>query len=1011
MNLTELTLKNKVVVYFMLLLVLLGGITSYFSMGKLEDSVFTVKTALVITRYPGASPHEVEQEVSEVIERAAQEMDGIDEIYSSSYAGLSIVQVDVDESLRADVMPQTWDILRKKIRDARSKLPQQAELPVIVDDFGDVYGMFYAVTGDGFSYEELNDYAQYLKRELLVADQVGKITLFGARTECIDVIINDNKITELGVNPGVIISNIQTQSNIASAGRIEMNNQYIRVKGNMSYKNLDEIKNTLIQIGNEQIYLKDIATVKKSYIEPAQNLMKFNTNEAIGLAVSTTSGGNVLLLEENINKKLSKIRANLPVGIEITEIYNEAKEVAEANNMFITNLLESVGIVVVILLLFMGLRSGILIGSGLIFSILGTLIVMNTFNISLHRTSLAAIIIAMGMLVDNAIVVTDGALVSLQRGFNKKKAIINISKTTALPLLGATAIAIFAFMPVYLAPNSAGEITRDLFLVLAISLSLSWVFAMTQTALINERFLKSTKKIEDPYGSRVYIIFKSFLEAVLKRKWISLITLVMMLFVAIVAFTKTRKAFFMPLDKTYLLIDYWLPEGSTINKVSVDLEKAEKYLFDNYKNIENITTSLSRTPPRYLLTAHTENYNSSFGQLMIETTEAEHANNMKPDLRDYFASEFPQARVRVKGYISGPPIKYKVEARFIGSDPAVLRAIADSVKLIMHNEPACGDISDNWRNKVMTWSPEYSSIKAKKAGISRKDLGETIQRLTSTGLGIGVYRENEENKPIFLKVESNSQNSTERILNTGVWSRYSNNSVPLKEVIDSVAVSWENSVIQHYNRQRAITVQCDPKDQTMTGSTLLGKIKDDIEAIPLPDGYSMMWDGEYKPSLESNEATGAYMPLAMLLIVIIIVMLFNSVRRSVIVLAIIPLSIIGVAIGLFVTGSAFGFMAIVGFLGLIGMVLKNAIVLMDQISINLSKEGLPPYQAVVSASISRSRPVFLAALTTMLGMLPIVTDSMYGSMAITIIFGLLVATVLTLVVVPLLYVIFYRVKV
>lgn len=1009
MNLTEYSLKNRVTVYFALLLVLVGGVYSYFNMGKLEDSTFTIKTALVVTQYPGASQHEVEQEVSEIIERAAQDMGCVKEIFSSSYAGLSVVQINLNEKLSPKDMPQSWDVLRKKIHDAQENLPRGLE-PIVVDDFGDVYGMFYALSGDGFSYEELNDYAQYLRRELLLADQVGKISLFGNRIESIDIIISDAKISELGINPGVIIGALNSQAEIASSGTITLNERNIRVAGNSAFNSIEGIRNTLIQLGTEQIYLKDIAEVKKSYLEPAISLMRHNKENSIGFAVSTAKGGDVLVMAEDLNKKLEKIIPTLPVGINLVPIYNQAKEVEGANKVFIVNLLESVLIVILILLLSMGLRSGILIGSGLIFSILGTLLIMYSFDISLHRTSLAAIIIAMGMLVDNAIVVTDGILVGLQKGLNRRKAILGIGKTTALPLLGATVIAILAFMPVYIAPNSVSEICGDLFLVLAVSLSLSWVFAMTQTPLTCEKFLKVDKEVKDPYVGKTYIIFKSILEKILKYRKISISCVFVLLLVGLFTFTKTDKAFFMPVEKPFFLVDYWLPEGSSAEKVSKDMAEIEAHLFDTYPEIKNVTTSLSQTPPRYVLFAIPENQNSSFGQFMIETNTYDETIDIRKKIDKYLKNNYPDARARIKGYVSGPPIKYKVEARFIGPDPSVLRLLSEKAKDIMRNEPACGDITDNWRNKVMTWNPRYSQEKASRAGILRTDLASAISRSTTTGLGIGLFRENGEMKPIFLKTDNKTLNNVESIINTSVWSERGSVAVPLKEVVGDMNLSWENSVIQRYNRQRAITVQCDPVDESMTGMALLTKVQDKIEAIPLEEGYSLMWDGEYKPSFESNKAVGTFFPLAILLIIFIIVMLFNSVRQSLIVIAIIPLSIIGVAIGLFITGKAFGFMAIVGFLGLIGMVLKNAIVLIDQIDINLNEEGILPYDAIVNAAVSRMRPVILAALTTILGMLPLVTDAMYGSMAVTIMFGLLFATVLTLLVVPLLYVLFYKIK-
>ncbi len=1011
MNLAEYTLKNRVFVYFILVLVFLGGIISYFKVGKLEDAEFTIKTALVVTRYPGASQYEVEQELTEKIERAAQQMDNIDEIYSSSYSGLSIIQIDLKESMRAKQMPQEWDILRKKINDIKGELPPGAHEPAVVDDFGDVYGMYYALTGDGYSQDQVNDYARFIQRELLTVGQVGKITLFGDRTECVDLIIDYEKLSELGVNPGVIIGALNAQSGIAAAGTIQLNQLNVRVSGNTAFNSIEDIKNTIVQVGQEQFYLKDLVKVKKSYLEPVMSMQRFNNKPAVGIGISTVNGGNVLTMADNINGKLAKITEQLPVGLELHTIYDQAREVRNANNVFVVNLIESIVIVIVILLVSMGLRSGILISSGLLFSILGTLIAMKAFDISLHRTSLSAIIIAMGMLVDNAIVVTDGIIVSLQRGLNVKKAIVNIGKSTAWPLLGATFIAILAFLPVFLAPNSAGEINEDLFKVLAISLGLSWIFAMTQTPLVCERFLKPTKDVQNPFEGKWYKLFESILEKILKYRKVSLAGVLILLVASIVAFGHTKKAFFMPLEKNYTLVDYWLPEGSNIHQVSRDMESIEEYLLDSVNAVKNVTTSIGQTPPRYILSAQTQSYNSSYGQLMIETNTLEGVDSVNSIIRNKLEVRYPNARFRIKGYIGGPPIEYKVEARFIGPDPAVLRDLAQQAEAVFRSEPAIGDITNDWRNEVLVWKPKYSQVKASKAGITRADLGNAILSSTSAGLGIGLYRDNDVMRPIFLKTDQKTQNNLERISNTQVWGVNSKASVPLKELVENnIDVSFENSVVQRYNRQRAITVQCDPLDPNMSGASLQALVQPKIESIVLPEGYSLMWDGEFKPSLEANEATGTYMPLAMLLIVLIVVMLFNSIRQSLIVMAIIPLSIIGVSIGLFVTGKAFGFMAITGFLGLIGMVLKNAIVMMDEINLNLNMENISPYEAVVNAAVSRMRPVLLAALTTIFGMFPLITDAMYGSMAVTIIFGLFFATFLTLLVLPLFYVLFYKIK-
>ncbi|MFA8435436.1 MAG: efflux RND transporter permease subunit [Marinifilaceae bacterium] len=1008
MSLAEYSVKNRVVVSFALIFILLGGIASYFKMSKLEDAEFTIKKALVITQYPGASPHEVEQEVTDVIEKAVQATRGLDYVHSESYAGLSILNVEIKQSLKNREMPQIWDILRRKVNDIQGQLPAGAKPSVVMDDFGDVYGVFYALTGDGFSYAELKDYAEYIKRELLMVDNVGKIALFGTKMESVNIEISQSKVAELGINPGMIVQTLNAQGNLVNAGAINMGSQRVRIEGDGSFQSLEEIGEVVIQgpLG-EQFLLKDIATITRDYIEPDRTMMRHNGHPALGISLSTAPGGNVVDMGEDVQKRVQELMAQLPVGIELNRVYDQAEEVVKANDMFIVNLLESVAIVVGILLLAMGLRSGLLIGSGLIFSILGTLMVMKGFDIALQRTSLAAIIIAMGMLVDNAIVVTDGALVALQKGVPRRKAIVGAATSTAWPLLGATLIAILAFLPIYLAPTNAGEICASLFMVLAISLGLSWILAMVQTPMSCDLFLKvnTSNEKSDPYGGKAYLIFRSFLEKCLKHRVASVLVLLILLVGAGFSFTKVKKAFFLELDKPQFMVDYWLPEGSHINQVSEDLKELEQYLMA-MPEVVNVTTSIGQTPPRNVLMAEAISNNPSFGQLFIETHSYDEVNAIKGNVERYIKENYPDVEPRVKTYIGGPNIKFKVEARFSGPDPAVLHELADQAKAIMRADEATKDVRDNWRQRVMVWDPQYSQARARRSMVSRSDVANSLRRATE-GLPVGLFRDNEEKIPIMLRTTSDDQRDISNLTNTPVWGM-GQASVPLKQVVKEIQVKWEDPVIRRYNRRRAITAQCDPADPTMTGNTLFARLHDKIEAIPLPEGYTLEWEGEYRPQQESNEGIATYFPLAIVLILFIIVALFNSVRQPLIITLIVPLSLIGVSLGLLITGKAFGFMAIVGFLGLMGMVIKNAVVLIDQIDLNLA-DGMSPYQAVVQSAISRMRPVMMASLTTILGMIPLVTDAMYGAMAVTIMFGLLFATVLTLIVVPLLYVIFYRI--
>lgn len=1008
MNLAEYSVKNRVVIIFAVVFIVLGGISSYFEMGKLEDAEFTLKTALVITPYPGASPHEVELEVTDVIEKAVQATNGIDYVESESRTALSVVKLEMESGLKNAQMPQTWDILRKKINDIRGDLPNGTYGPIVLDDFGDVYGVFLALTGEDLEYDELLKYAEYLKREFLLTEDVAKIEIIGERTQCVEVSISPSRMARLGIHPEQIIGTLNGQGTLVDAGEIDLFSRKIRIREDGAFKSIEEIGELVIQ-GSNQLKLKDIAKISREFKKPDESFMRYNGKESLGIAISTVSGGNVVNMGEDLDDKLMKLNANLPVGVNVDKIYFQSDEVIKANNIFIVNLLESLGIVVLVLLLSMGLRSGLLIGSGLILTILATFIVMNGSDISLQRTSLAAIIVAMGMLVDNAIVVTDAALVAIKRGIPKQKAVIGAATSTAGPLLGATMIAIIAFLPIFLSPGNAGEICKSLFLVLAISLGLSWLLAMTQISLSCDIFLKENQDKEntDPFASRSYRIFKRILEKCLKYRYMSLIVLLVLLISSLFVFTKVKKAFFLALDKPLITLNYWLPEGSSIYQVSDDLKEVEAELL-SWPEVETVTTQVGESLPRYALMVEVVNPNASFGQVLVKLQSFDQLPETRKKIEKYLNDCYPEAKPRTKILIGGPPITYKVEARFSGPDPKILRELAEQAEEIMNVDPWAKNIGNDWRQKVMVLNTSYSQSKARRCGVSREDVANAFSGV-NYGSIIGMFKEDNKQLPIVLKTNENDAGDQGFFENIGVYGDGQQATI-LSQVIDDFKVEWEDPVVHRYNRRRAITAYCDPISGNITGDQLRSRILDQIESIPLPEGYELMWDGEYKPQKDANDEIKAFFPFAVILMVFIIVILFNSVRQTLIVFLLLPLSLIGVANGLFVLDKAFGFMAIVGFLGLMGMIIKNAVVLIDQINI-LLKDGKAPYHAVVEAAVSRMRPVMMASMTTILGMLPLVTDAMYGSMAATVMFGLLFATVLTLIVVPLLFVFLYRIKV
>jgi len=1011
MNLTEAVLKQRKVLLFVLLAIAIGGVFSYFKMGKLEDAEISVKSALVITQYPGASPHEVELRVTDVLETAIQSMDNVDFIESRSMAGYSEVTVNIKSSVKTRELPQVWDVLRRKVNDISVYLPKGTSHPMVLDDYGDVYGIFLALSGDGFSDVELQDYARYMKRELLLTQGVKRINLYGEQHACVNIELSQEKMAFLGIHPYKIIQILDGQNKVVDPGSFKVGSNRVRIASDGSFHQLDDLKNLLVSgRGANSVYLKDIASIKKDYIKPYTNKMKYNQIPALGLAIAMEKGGNVIELGERIQARIDELKANVPVGIHINRVFYQPERVSVAIDQFMVNLLESVLIVVVVLLLAMGFRTGLLIGSGLVFTILGTFIVMLSMDITLQRVSLAAIIIAMGMLVDNAIVIADGILVDLKKGLLRKDAMVKTSRQTALPLLGATLVAILAFLPIYLSPDSTGEFCASLFQVIGISLFLSWVLSLTQTPYFCDLFLKGKKYTKedsdnsDPYAGKFYQHFRHFVKYSLRHKTALVIITVLFFFSSLFAFTKVKQLFMPNLAYNQFIVEYFLPEGSDIENVECELSDLEAYLLKQ-DEVLNVTTSLGSTPARYTLVRPFTNNNSNYGELIIDTKDYETTKAYGKELQKYLDANYPWARCRVR-YYSPIFAEYMIEAKFSGPDPQVLRELSEQAEKIMEAEPLAAKVTNNWKNQVKVWNPQFSQAQSRVTNISRSDVSNALACATD-GLAIGLFHQADDMLPILLKTKPSQDNYIEAMENTPVWGSVAH-SIPLRQVVSDIDIRFEDPMIKRYNRRRAIKAQCDPAPG-YNAPDVFEKVKGKIEAIPLPEGYDFEWLGEHKSSVDANDNINKFLPLAFLLMVIIIMMLFNNFRQPIIILSILPLAFIGVSYGLLITGKAFGFMAVLGTLGLMGMMIKNAVVLLDQINLEI-KEGKDILHAIVDSAVSRMRPVIMASFTTILGMIPLISDELFGGMAVAIMFGLLIGSIITLIVVPVLYAIFYRVS-
>lgn len=1008
MKLVKYFLQNKALTILILVFVLVGGIFSYAKMGKLEDAPFTIKQALVVTPYPGASPSEVQTQVTDVLEEAIQSLGELYYLKTENRAGLSKITVFVKKEIRADEMQQLWDKLRRKVNDVQDRLPAGAGTSVVNDDFGDVLGVFYGLTGEGKTYRELDQQAKQIKNDLLTVKDVAKVEIYGVQIPTIDVTISPSIMASSGITTADIMRAFDGQNKVVDAGAIETDQSRIRIESTGNFGSLDDIRNlTIISRTGEHFRLSEIAHIEEGYKTPVSNIMRINGKPAVGIAVSTVPTGNVVDMAESVATRVAHFSESMPDGFALTPIYDQGHESAVANDGFILNLVISVITVVAILLFFIGFKNGLLVGSGLIFSIFATLIVMFAQGIALQRMSLAAIIIAMGMLVDNAIVVSDSALVNMQRGMRKRVAIMRACSSTAIPLLAATVIAILTFLPIYYSPHITGELLSSMVIVIGVSLMFSWVFSLTQTPFFIQEFVRRPRPAElktKLFSGKGFDRFRSALHFVIRHKFWAIGLLVLLLVLSAWSFKFIPKVFVPSLDKQYFTIDMWLPEGTRIEETDRVTAEIADYI-NGYEQTELVSSYIGRTPPRYYISNVAFGPQSNYAQLLIKGKTSKQSRQLHALLMDSIRVRFPEPLLKVNKFELSPLTEALIEARFLGPDAAVLDSLTREAIEIMRRNPKVTDARNEWGNMVMMVRPVYDPVKAGALGITKSQMMESVKSIRD-GVAVGIYRDNEKQVPVLLKSDNTDITTPEDLSNFSVWN--GTNSAPLSQVTNSIETTWEYPQTRTYNRQLSMAAMCAvQEDATMV--EVHKEIREEIENMQLPEGYSFFWDSQYKDQNEGLQALVKFFPLAFLLLIVILVALFRNFREPIIILCILPLSLIGVAVGMLLTGFSFGFFAIAGWLGLLGMIIKNVIVLIDEINVQ-HRSGIDLYESIVEATVSRTRPVLMAATTTIFGMVPLLFDIVFGGMAATIVFGLTFATLLTLFVTPALYAMFYKVK-
>ena len=1045
MKITEFFVKRPTLFWSLMVGILLAGIFAFTRMPKLEDPAVAVKQAMVMVPYMGASAHEVELKVAQVMEDELRTLPDVRKITTECHDGMAQFTVEFNMSVPNAEVEQHFDQLRRKTHDVESKLPQGCYSPIVVDDMMDVYGIFYAFTGDGYTYPELYKYAKMIRRELLAVKGVKLVNLVGNRDEVINITLSKEKIARNGVIPTQIMMALQNAGKTVNAGAYETGDDKIQLRVNEAIEDERDIENLMFStFDGKQLRIGDIATVERTYAEPQTYDFFVNGKPAIAICLAMQADAIVPDVGELVDAKLAETMQRVPAGMETEKIFFQPDKVTTAINSFMVNLVESVLIVIIALIFTMGFRSGLIIGFGLILTISVSFPILLTLGTTLQRISLGAFIIAMGMLVDNAIVIMDGILVDKRRGMTPDVYLYRIGRNTAMPLLGATIIAAATFLAIYLSPGSTGEYAGDLFLVICVSLLASWVLALVQVPMCaKQMFAKDAiiNKEATPEGqlmnSPVHRFVRGSISFLIGYKKTTITLAFVVLFTCFFGMTKVKNLFFPDFDYSQFIVEYWLPSQSSPDRVKHDLLEMSDWLQEN-PEVTRVAASMGSAPAHYCLVRPMTAGGNCYGELMVDCKDYKTVVEQIPAIRDTLRTRYPDAYIRIRKYNFSITTTHTVEAQFAGPDPAVLRDLASQAEEVMRRCPYVDpySVQNNWKPKGKTLVADYVRQDALRSGIERSDVGNALMAATD-GMTVGVINDQDRSVMINLMVRNADGTKIQDLREIPVWSTMNMHvtnedlqsvmrgtkgaeqiqddiykSVPLGNVTSDVRLSWDEEMVIRVNGQRTIEAECDPNPylDEATPAKVLASIQEEIEQIPLPTGYSLKWVGEIDTQEEANENLLGFLPLTFFIILLILLLLFNNWKKVLLILVCFPFVFCGITPSLLGFGQPFTFMAIIGMMGLIGMMVKNAIVLMDEIGRLQEEEHKAPYVAVVEATVSRVRPVLMASLTTIIGMVPLLGDPMYGSMAICIMGGLAMGTIITLILFPLFYTAAFHIK-
>ena len=1040
--LTEFFVKRPIIFWSFVVGILLIGVLSYFKMPKLEDPAVAVKQASVVLVYPGATAHEVELEAVQVMEDELRTLADVKELTTDCRPNMAIIGVKFQQKVKMSEMEQHFDQLRRKANDVQSKLPSGCYAPIVVDDMLDVYGLFYAFMGDGYSYAELEKYAKLVRRELLTVKGVKRINIIGTRPEVINIIIDKEKLARTGILPTQVMIGLQNAGKTVNAGNYENDDDRLQLRVNNELEDEKDIADLHIRTTEDKLMrLGDIAKVERNYKEPQTGGFFVDGKPALGICITLNDDAIVPDVGKAVDKKLAEVKDRLPVGFETDKIFFQADQVTSAVNGFLLNLLESVLIVIVVLMFTYGFRGGMIIGTSLVLAIFVTFPILLIADSTLQRISLGAFIVAMGMLVDNAIVVMDGILVDRKRGLGPESYLYNIVNNTALPMLGATVIAVLTFYPTYISKSTAGEYCRDLFLVLCISLLASWVMAMVQVPSCVVAWMPLRPKEKACNGevkeTKLQAMTRKLISKLIDFRYTTICIMLVLLVACAFGYTKVKQVFFPDFDYGQFVVEYHLPDQTSPDRVREDLLAITDTLLKNPK-IDRVTASMGSSPVRYSLVRPMNTSGSNDGELIIDTKDFKTMKEVIKEIRPQLRTAYPDAYIRFRNYNFSITTTHTVEVEFQGPDPEVLRELVHQAEAIMRNSKYVDtySVQNNWQNKGKAIVTNYVQTDALRSGLNRENVADALLAATD-GMPVGIISDQDKRIIVQMQVRNEDGSKIKNISNMPVWSTLNmnitpddvkgliagttsvedvesklTNSIPLGTVNSDIHLEWEEDYIFRRNGQRTIQAECDPNPDLddATPKKVEADIRKAIEAIELPQGYSMSWQGEGGSSGEAAGSILGLFPLAFAFILVIMLLLFNSWKQVLTIVFCLPFIVVGIVPALLLLGMPFTFIAILGAMGLVGMMIKNGIVLVDEINRLRNEEKLPAYDAVVNATVSRTSPVIMASLTTILGMAPLIPDPMYGSMAVCIMSGLTMGTLIILIFLPILYSTIFKVQ-